>query len=602
MKSKTTAIWFVLAVALFAGIWLSQKYLRPGPPANPHLLAGLRASDVTAIQVCPAGTPEISAVHTNGGWLLEKPLSYPAQAAAIEALAGALEKLTPATRLTAAEMRTHNSSEADLGFDNPQFRLDLAAGGRAWHLLIGNKTAPGDQVFIRVVGLDGAFVTGAGWLQLLPRSATEWRDTALVNPAGPVDWIVVTNTVKGVTMEFRRDSTNSSWRMIRPLAARADGARIADALQQLEDGRVAQFVSDDPRADLGAYGLQPAELDVWLGHGTNFTTAVHAGKSLSENSPLLYARREGWNAVVAAGKDAFAAWRGAVNDFRDPHLLNLTAPVAEIEVDGGKNSFTLQKNGSNLWAVAGEKFPADTGNVQNFLKLLTGMRISEFVKSGAVTASDLKGFGFTPPSREITLLGTAGDTNSVLAQLLFGTNEPDRVLVKRADEDFVYAISAEDFYNLNALYGDAWEFRDRRIWNFSETNVAGVTLRENGRTREMLRTGENKWSLAPGSQGIINPPAIEETVHRLGGLTAYYWLGRNITDAEKNYGLNTNNLSITIQLKTGEKMAVDFGTEVPKAHTALAAVTLDGERWAFVFPPVLYQFVSTYMTIPPNGP
>jgi hypothetical protein len=602
MKSKTTAIWFVLAVALFAGIWLSQKYLRPAPPANPHLLAGLRASDVTAIQVCPAGTPEISAVRTNGGWLLEKPLSYPAQAAAIEALAGVLENLTPATRLTAAEMRTHNSSEADLGFDNPQFRLDLAAGGRAWHLLIGNKTAPGDQVFIRVVGLDGAFVTGAGWLQLLPRSAAEWRDTSLVNPAGPVDWIVVTNSVKGVTMEFRRDCTNSSWRMIRPLAARADGARIADALQHLEDGRVAQFVTDDPRADLGGYGLQPAELDVWLGHGTNFTTAVHAGKSLSENPSLLYARREGWNAVVAAGKDAFAAWRGAVNDFRDPHLLNLTAPVAEIEVDGGKSSFTLQKTGSNLWAVAGEKFPADTENVQNFLKLLTGLRISEFVKSGAVTASDLKGFGFTPPSREITLLGTAGDTNSVLAQLLFGTNEPDRVLVKRADEDFVYAISAEDFYNLNALYGDAWEFRDRRIWNFSETNVAGVTLRENGKTREMLRTGENKWSLAPGSQGIINPPAIEETVHRLGGLTAYYWLGRNISDAEKNYGLNTNNLSITIQLKSGEKMAVDFGTEVPKAHTALAAVTLDGERWAFVFPPVLYQFVSTYMTIPPNGP
>jgi hypothetical protein len=601
MKSKTTAIWFVLAAALFAGIWLSHKYLRPAAPGNPHLLAGLRASDVTAIDVSPAGTPEISAVRTNGVWLLEKPLSYPAQAAAIEALAGTLENLTPATRLTAAETHTHSSSEADFGFDNPQFRLNLDAGGHSWHLLIGNKTAPGDQVFIRVVGLDGAFVTDAGWLQLLPHSADEWRDTSLVNADGPVDWIVVTNSVKGITMEFRRDSTNSLWRMIRPLAARADGARIAAALQQLEDGRVARFVTDNP-ADLSGYGLQPAELDVWLGHGTNFITAVHAGKSLSENSPLLFARREGWNAVVTAGQDAFAPWRGAVNDFRDPHLLNLTMPVAEIDVSGGKGAFTLQKDASNQWAAAGEKFPVDAENVQNFLKLLTGLRISEFVKSGAVTATDLQGFGFTPPSREITLLGTAGDTNSVLAQLLFGTNEPDRVLVKRADEDFVYAIPAEDFYNMNALYGDAWEFRDRRIWNFSETNVAEVMLRENGRTRELLRTGANKWSLAPGSQGIITPPAIEETVHRLGGLAAYYWLGRNITDAEKNYGLSTNNLSITIQLKSGEKMSVAFGTEVPKAHTALAAVTLDGERWAFVFPPVLYQFVSTYMTIPPNGP
>ena len=47
---------------------------------------------------------------------------------------------------------------------------------------------------------------------------------------------------------------------------------------------------------------------------------------------------------------------------------------------------------------------------------------------------------------------------------------------------------------------------------------------------------------------------------------------------------------------------MDFGTELPQAHTALAVVTLDGERWGFVFPPVLYQFVSAYLTIPANTP
>jgi hypothetical protein len=47
---------------------------------------------------------------------------------------------------------------------------------------------------------------------------------------------------------------------------------------------------------------------------------------------------------------------------------------------------------------------------------------------------------------------------------------------------------------------------------------------------------------------------------------------------------------------------VAFGTELSSAHTALAAVTLDGERWAFVFPPVLYQFVLSYLTIPANVP
>ena len=72
----------------------------------------------------------------------------------------------------------------------------------------------------------------------------------------------------------------------------------------------------------------------------------------------------------------------------------------------------------------------------------------------------------------------------------------------------------------------------------------------------------NKWSLAPGSQGIINPPAIEETAHRLGELTAAGWVGRNMTKPEK-FGFNTDNLQITVELKNGEKHTVDFGAEIP---------------------------------------
>ena len=42
--------------------------------------------------------------------------------------------------------------------------------------------------------------------------------------------------------------------------------------------------------------------------------------------------------------------------------------------------------------------------------------------------------------------------------------------------------------------------------------------------------------------------------------------------------------------------------ELPEAQTALASVTLDGERWAFVFPPLIFQLVTTYLTIPANAP
>ena len=261
------------------------------------------------------------------------------------------------------------------------------------------------------------------------------------------------------------------------------------------------------------------------------------------------------------------------------------------------DTYTLQSHGAAGWALLGEKFPADEENVLALVKLLVGFRVQEFVKD-VVTPADLQSFGLATPARQVTLRSVAGDTNSVIAQLLFSAAQTNKVFVKRADEDFVYSLAADEF---NRLPESGWEFRERRLWHFSETNVTQVTLRQNGKTEQLLRTGENKWSLAPGSQGMINPPAIEETVHRLGELAAAGWVGRNITAPEK-FGLSTNNLSISIELKNGEKYSVDFGVEIPRLQTALAAVTLDGERWAFVFPAALYQLVAAWLTIPANSP
>jgi hypothetical protein len=380
--------------------------------------------------------------------------------------------------------------------------------------------------------------------------------------------------------------------MLRPWSARADSTRITSALQQLRTARITQFVSDDPRADLSSYGLQPAELEVWLGGGNQFSAAVQAGKSDPEHPGQLFARREGWNVIFNVAGESLTPWRGTVNDFRDPHLVQFATAPQEIEVRGEKN-FTLQQRGTNEWSVAGEKFPADPELVQAFLKILQGFRVAEFVKDNNTTR-DLEDFGLTTPARQITL---RADTNTVLAQILFGAATTNRVYVKRADEDFVYALAVEDF---NRLPENGWEFRNRRIWNFSETNVAQVTLRQNGKHRQLVRNAVNSWSLAPGSQGIITPPAVEETVHRLGELAVTGWVGRNVTAPEK-FGLGTNDLQITIELKNGEKNTVDIGAELP-SQTALAAVFLDGERWAFVFPPPLYQLVASFLTIPANAP
>lgn len=599
MNSKTTGIWFVIAAALFAFILVYENYLRPVVAGPAPLLPNLRPGAVTSVQVFPGGL-EISADHTNGGWVLTKPVSYPAQVAAIEALLDALQKLSPA-RISAAELREQKNYETDYGFDHPQARLIINTGNQSPQLEVGNKTAPGDQVYLRVVGVGGVAVADAGWLKLIPRAADEWRDTALVNAGqSQFDWVVLTNNVKGIAIELRRDPTNHLWRIIRPLAARADTEHITDALQRLEAAAMTRFIPVDSNTDLTTFGLQPADLDLWVGRGTNLVAAVHAGKSPATNPMQVYAKREGWNTIGSVAREPLAPWRGAAKDFRDTRLFELTAPVAEIEVRGD-NHFILREKGTNDWEIVGEKIPVDADNVRLFIKALANLRITEFVRD-VPTGPDLTAYGLAEPPRGIILRSMAGDTNAVIAELEFGAAQTNEIFVQRPEENFIYAIPWEDFHR--AFPEGGWQFRDRRIWNFDAGDVTQLTIRQGGKTRQLVHNGQDKWSLAAGD-GFIEGKSIEQAVGRLGQLSAVGWIGRNLSESDMTLmGFKPDNLQILAELKDGKKLTVDFGAPTVNFgatdNGVLAAVTLDGEHWAFVFPPLIYQFVLNFLTIPAN--
>lgn len=592
MKNQTTAIWFTLAGLLAAFIWIHDHHFSHPDLTGGKLLPGLHAAEVTSIRITPTGGKEFAAVHTNNSWRLQKPFVYPAQTTAITALLGALEKLPVATRIAAAELNGKNA-EAGFGFNTPLASVEITAGEQHWHFLVGNKTAPGDQVFLRMNGADGAFVTDASWLQFLPATIASWRDTALIGSVENCDWIVITNGAR--VIELRRNLTNQVWRLLQPLAARADSSRIAAALQSLATASAVRFVTDDPKTDLTTFGLEPAATDLWLGHGTNLYSAIHAGKISDEDTNQIYIRRDALNSVATAAKDVLTAWTGEVNDFRDAHLLELKSPVSEIEVRSGETNYTLDFIGTNGWRVAGEKFSAEPESVVSLGRLIANWRASEFVKD-VVTSTDLEKYGLTNPSHRIIFRGKIGDTNSQVAELLFCNTNANRVFVKRTDEEFIYALATNDF---NRLPENGWEFRSHRLWNFSETNVVSVTLKQGGQQRTLLRNGTNMWSLAPGQLGMsnLNPLAIEETVRRLGALDADGWVARNFTTPE-TFGLATNNLQITIELKSAEKFVLDFGNSVPQTQSVFAAATLEGERWAFIFPTALTQLVAAYLIIP----
>lgn len=605
MNPKNTWLWVALAAGLFAFIFFVERHLKKPETGPPQLLPSLNAAKIDSIQVQPKGQLSIQAVRTNGGWHLIEPLEYPARGAQIEGLLTVLQKLRGAPYLSPQELKTIPDADEQFGFSSPQFSVML--GHRKYHLHIGRKTPPGDQVYVEVVGSEGVFVVDANLLKLIPKTANDWRDTALVNwPALQFNRLVVTNAGKPLELHY---TTNELWRMTQPMEMRADRDKVRESLNGLQKLQVQQFVSDDAKPDLESFGLQTPDLSLVFFNGTNLLMELDFGKSPTNDSTLAYARRADQNTIVTVSKAPYETFAFShshdFRDFLDPQLVAIPSAPDQIEIRADEN-FTLQRGTNDTWRVMPGDTLADSNLVSQVLINLTNLQAtpSQIVKE-IVPAASLPEYGLAPPFRQYILRANPPSavadlaTNLVLAQLEFGTNQ-DKLFARVPGESFVYSMPTN---TLDLLPAARWQMRDRRIWLFNETDVASVTIHQGAKSRQLIRQGDKSWALGQGAQGIMDAivsAQIEETVHRLGDLTAVFWVQKGAQHREQ-FGFEETNYRVEVELKSGEKLNVTFGKDAP-SHFPYAEVSLNGEPWVFEFPWAMYQFLQTYLTIPANVP
>jgi hypothetical protein len=598
MKPRSTIFLVTLAVLLFGFIWFFERHQRSAgmAPAPDRILPGLRAEAVTRIQVRPAGRAELLAERTNNVWMLARPVLYPAVGEAIEALVTGLGQITTESRLSGEEVRSHKQPEKEFGFDPPAFSLVLNQGEEVTQVLIGKLIEPlKDGVFVQVVGREGIFLADAALLKLIPKAPDAWRALNLIHLRDlSFDRIAVTNGAKFFELER---SSLGGWRLAPPVQARADSARVEALLAQLQGARVGGFVTDTPGADLDSFGLQPAELSVAFWRGTNAVRLLQFGRSLTNDPALIFARNTRWDTVVLAPAEAVAGWRGAVAEFRDRHLVSLAPGQVEAVEFRGPAAFTLERLTNDVWQIAGTNgFAADPALVFDFLSALAAMEVAQL--KDVVTPLDFPNYGLEPPARELTLRASpagraAADTNGVLAQLAFGTNQAGTVFARRADEKSVYGLRLNDVLRLPAM---PWQLRDRQLWRFTENEVARLLVQHGTNSYEILRAGPNQWQVPTNAPAGINDLSLDELAHQLGSFKVLSWMARSEA-ARAPLGFNTNSPRVTVLLKDGARRTLEFGGASPRGFL-LAAAEVDGQPTMFEFPWSLWQALSESLRVP----
>jgi hypothetical protein len=599
MSAKTTWSLVLVAAIIFAFIFFVEHPYRKAQSRTPdlHLLPGLNPTNITSVQIQPAGQVDLRVEHTNSSWQMTRPVLDSADQFKVQEFLQKLATLQWQGRITAAELQDRENAQEEFGLEAPQFSILLSEGKHKRHILVGKKMPIGDQVFVQVVGGDGIYVIDSEFLKLIPQNLQNWRDHGVANWS-KVQFNTLRTKAGDNSFEVQFNVTNFLWRMMKPLETRADNKKINDLLQKIVGLQITEFVSDDPKVDLDKFGLQTPDLEIILAAGTNEVFALQIGQSPTNNPTQVFAKRRNQKTVFLLPKEPLTSWRLPYRDFRERHLANLPEKaVNHIEIQGDDH-FTLTKDAGGIWKIDKNAFAVDTELVQ---ELLARLNICE-IEVEKTVVSDFSGYGLTTPSLQYTLsVSDKGSTNRLSAdpitKISFGTNN-GKIFARRTDETSVYSIKLEDYQFFPRA---AWQMRDRRIWSFESTNVSNVLIQQHGQSRQFIRNSKNDWIIAPGSQGIVNSFALEEALHRLGQLKAVFWTARGATNLEK-FGFKETDHQISLQVKRGgtmETLDVRLGG-MSAFQVPYAAATLNGEVLIFEFPwPLYYDFVVHDLSILP---
>jgi hypothetical protein len=606
MRWKPTWILLAVAAVLFAFIFLFERQQPDANTPPPRLLA-FKASEVTNIQLRLTNQLILTAARAKVDtlWNLSFPISYPGRQHAIQPLIQALAEAIPSAEISAQELKAGKRTIAEFGLDVPQATLTLQHHGQRVEILFGSKTPVGDGVYVQVLNQSSVYILSAEFVNALPRSYNEWRDLSLLISAGfQMNRMEIRSPGRGFTVDI--NPAAQKYMLAKPIVARADPAKLEALLKKLIYAQVTKFITDSPRADLEAYGLQPPQAEILFLVGTNDQYSVQFtlqfGTSPTNDLANVYARRVATTNIVLVPKTVLEALQISHADVRDLHLVNFPPDAVDaIEVSGGE-SFTVRRQTNGTWMITEPKAePADTNAVREWLDALA--RLEGAVEKDVVTDFTTP-YGLNPPSRRYLIksaitnaAGSASD--QLLAELDLGLVQENKVFARRPDEATVYSLTRADVFRLPRA---AWQLRSRRVWSFTTNQIHRVTVRYSGQTKTLQRNPNATWSLAEGS-GIVPTvnPVLEEIMFRLGELQANAWVDKGDTN-RLMFGFTESSDRVTIELRNGEKpqtLVLEFGRGgISPTGLPYALAVVDEQTWIFEFPPKLFLELPRYLFQP----
>jgi len=379
--------------------------------------------------------------------------------------------------------------------------------------------------------------------------------------------------VRSLTLErpnqpkVRLERSGERWRMLEPIAARAEkwsADAAASALLEMEQSRA--VANDRGKKGLEEMGLDPARAKVTFtlgpipkpaskdggARGAEGASAAArapdaigasgasgaasappaaaspaAGGAAASSGPArvleiggsvpttdsVFVRVGGREDIAIVPASAVAALLRTPDEMRDHTLVDTTAlDVFEMRIDRkGAESLRFRRREGEWWMEEPLQDAAEGGAVQGLLTTLIGLRAESFEEASAA-------LGLAPPEATVRL---AAEKGAPIAEVAFGAEVPGEtprrhVRVTVPGEPPVHAlVPAPD---LSGMMGPPVSFRARHALSFRSWDATGVNLASPEVTLSFARK-DGVWSAVSPSGLKISPDAVDATLQALSDLS-----------------------------------------------------------------------------------
>ncbi len=338
--------------------------------ANPRAFVELAADGIEELQIRNSSDETSHVRRVDGDWQLIAPNAADADGGVVGTVTSNLASLE-IQRVVDEEPTDLAQYGLDPARIDVAFRLEDQQDFQ--HLLVGDKTPTGGDLFAKLPDENGVFLISSFLDLIFNKAPFDLRDKVILRfERDMADAIEIV----GDSTQIRFAKSGTDWRIVAPFDARADYAAVEGLMTLLSSTHMREVVTSEAD-DLSAYGLdRPVMTATVVGGGLEATLLIgraDEGHRFAKNTarPEVFTVEE--SLLTDLGKD--------VPEYRRKDMFDARSFTANrVETRRGDETLAFEKSGegeAETWRnAAGET--VDTAQVEDLLSKLSNLRAESF--------------------------------------------------------------------------------------------------------------------------------------------------------------------------------------------------------------------------------